>query len=206
MHITFGRKSRLTALGAGLITAAAVAVSASGPALADTADTGGTGAISVPTAVVVGLANANVAMLPGSPASSSFDATAGADTVTIPVTGGNGEVSNFFGDVDYGGNLVFINAKAGKTVTITSIQLNLFTGAITGVLPGNTSHTALGYLNGTMETSSDPGPPATETLTSDQVNLSGKAAKALNTSLATTVFKRGTIIGTFTTTFYVTVS
>ena len=87
MHITFGRKSRLTALGAGLITAAAVAFSAAGPALADTADTGGTGALSVPTAVVVGLAHANIVMLPGNPASSSFDPTTGADTVTMPVTG-----------------------------------------------------------------------------------------------------------------------
>lgn len=206
MHITFGRKSRLTALGAGLITAAAVAVSASGPALADTADTGGTAALSVPVAVVAGLANANIVMLPGTPASSSFDPVAGTDTVTMPVTGGNGEVSNFFGSVRFGGSWVLINAKAGKTVTITSLRLNFFTGAITGVFPGATTHTALGYFGGNMSTSSDPGPPATETFSADEVHLSGKAAKALNTGLATRVFKRGTDIGAFTTTFDVTVS
>src|SRR5258708_16877581 len=100
MHIPFGRKSRLTALGAGLITAAAVAVSTAGPALANTADTGGTGALSVPVAVVVGLAHANIVMLPGSPASSSF--AHGADTVTMPVTGGNADVTNFYRPRDHG--------------------------------------------------------------------------------------------------------
>ena len=206
MPITFGRKSRLTALGAGLITAAAVAFSAAGPALADTADTGGTGAFSVPTAVVVGLAHANIVMLPGNPASSSFDATTGADTVTMPVTGGNGEVGNFFGKVNYGGSLVFINGATGKTMIITGIQLNFFTGAISGVLPGATRHTALAFVNGNMSTSSNPGPPATETFTTDEVDLSAGAAKALNTGLATTVFKGGITIGGFTTTFDVTVT
>ncbi len=204
MHITFGRKSRLTALGAGLITAAAVAVSTAGPALANTADTGGTGALSVPVAVVVGLAHANIVMLPGSPASSSF--AHGADTVTMPVTGGNGEVSNFYGTVDYGGSLVFFNGRSGKTVTIRSIKLNFFTGAITGVFAGTTSETALGYVGGNMSTSSNPGPPATETFSGDAVALSGKAASALNKGLATTVFKRGITIGAFTTTFDVTVT
>jgi hypothetical protein len=204
MRITFGRKSRLGALGVGLLTAAAVAVSASGPALADTTDTGGTAALSVPTAVVVGLANANIVMLPGNPASSSF--ANGADTVTMPVTGGNGEVSNFYGNVNFGGSLVLINAKAGKTVTISSLKLNFFTGAITGVFSGSTTHTALGYFNGNMSTSSDPGPPATETFSADEVHLSLKAAKALNAGLATTVFKRGINIGAFTTTFDVTIT
>jgi hypothetical protein len=201
MHITFGRKSRLTALGAGLITAAAVAISASGPALADTADTGGTAAISTPRAIVVGLAKSTIIMLPGNPASSSY--AKGADTVTLPVTGGNGEVGNLFGTVNFGGSLIIINAKAGKTVTITSLKLNFFNGALTGVLPGGTTQTALAYVGGNMSTSSDP---ATETFSCDELNLSAKAAKALNTDLNTTVFIRGTNIGAFTTTFDVTIS
>jgi hypothetical protein len=203
MRITFGRKSRLGALGVGLLAGAAVAVSASGPALADTTDTGGTAALSVPTAVVVGLANANIVTLPGNPASSSFDPTVGADTFTMPVTGGNGEVTNFYGNVNFGGSLVFINAKAGKTVTISDLKLNFFTGAITGVFSGSTTRTALGYFSGSLSTNKDPGPPVTETFSADEVDLSGKAAKALNTGLATTIFKRGAIIGAFTTTFTV---
>jgi len=206
MRVTFGRRSRLITLGAGLITAAAFAVSASGPALADTADTGGSGTLSVPTAVVVGLAHANIAVLPGTPSTSSFDPVAGTDSFTMPVTGGNGEVSNFSGIVQYGGSMVFINGATGKTVVITGIELNFFNGDLTGVLPGNTKHTALAYVRGDVSTSSSAGPPATETLTTDELDLSAKAAGALNTDLGTKVFIRGTIIGGFTTTFDVTIT
>jgi hypothetical protein len=204
MHITFGRKSRLTALGASLITAAAVAVSASGPALADTADTGGTATISVPRAIVVGLAKSTIITLAGSPVSSSY--ANGFNTYTLPVTGGNGEVGNLFGTVNFGGSLFFVNSKAGKTVKITGLKLNFFTGALTGILPGGTTQTALAFVGGNMSTSSDPGPPATETFSCDELHLSAKAAKALNTDLNTTVFIRGTNIGAFSTTFDVTVT
>ena len=204
MHISIGRRARVTALGAGLISAAAIAISAAGPAVADTADTGGTAALSVPRAVVVGLAKSTIIMLPGSPGSASYGA--GTETFSMPVTGGTGEVSNFSGIVDLGGTLVVVNSKAGKTVNISDIELNLFTGALTGVLPGGTAHTALGYLTGDMSTSSDPGPPATETISCTEVDMSAKLASALNAALGTTAFVRGTNLGAFTATFDVTIT
>jgi hypothetical protein len=182
----------------------AVAVSSSGPALADTADTGGTATISMTGSFLTGLAKSNVVVLPGTPTTSSY--ANGLDAYTVPVTGGNGEVSTFFGTVDLGGSLVLINGASGKTVTITNLELNLFTGALTGAFAGGTHQTALAYLTGDISTSSSAGPPATETLSADEIHLSLKAAAALNTSLATTVFKRGTNIGTFTTTFDVTIT
>lgn len=207
MHISIGRRSRLTALGAGLVSAAAIAVSASGPALADTADTGGSASLAVPVAVVAGLANANIVMLPGTPATSSFDPKARTDTVTNPVTGGNAEVRNFYGILKLGGSLVVMDAKTHKSVNITGLQVNLFQGTLQGILPGNTTVTTLAYLNGVMSTSSDAGPPATETLTCSALSLSTKAATALNTDLGVTrVFRHGINIGSFTTTFDVTVT
>jgi len=202
MQVTFGRRSRLITLGAGLLTAAAVAVSASGPALADTTDTGGSGVLSVPVTVLVALAHSNIIVLPGDPISSSVGAT-GLDAFTMPVTGGNGEVSNFFGAVNYGGTLVFVNGANGKNVAITGIELNFFTGALTGVLPGATKHTALAYVGGDLSTSTGTG---TETFSCDQLTMSGKAAKALNTGLGAKVFVRGVDIGSFTTTFDVTIT
>src|SRR5690242_12171373 len=204
MHIRIGRRSRLTALGAGMIAAAAFAVASAGPALADTVDTGGTAALSVPRAVVVGLAKSTIIMLPGSPGSASYGA--GTETFSMPVTGGTGEVSNFSGIVDLGGTLVFINSQSGKTVNISDIELNFFTGALTGVLPGSTAHTALAYLFGDMSTSSDPGPPATETISCTEVDMSAKLASALNAALNTKAFVRGTNMGAFTSTFDVTIT
>lgn len=204
MHISIGRRTRLTALGAGLISAAAIAFSSAGTAVADTADTGGTAALSIPRSVVVGLGKSTVIMLPGSPASATYGA--GAETFSMPVTGGTGEVSNFSGVVDLGGKLVVVNSKAGKTVNITDLELNFFTGAITGVLPGSTAHTALAYLSGDLSTSSDPGPPATESVSCTEVNMSAKLASALNTALNTTTFVKGTNLGSFTATFDVTIT
>jgi hypothetical protein len=205
MHIAFGRRPRLIALGAGLFTAAAFALSASGPALADTTDTGGSGTLSVPVAVVAGLAHANIVALPGTPATSSFDPTSGTDSFTMPVTGGTGEVSNFTGKVDFGGTMVFINGANGKSMTITGIQLNFFNAALIGILPGGTKHTVLAYVRGNKSTSTSAGPPATETFTTDELDLSSKAAGALNQGLGTKAFRQGTDIGGFTTTFDVTI-
>jgi len=199
MHISIGRRARLTALGAGLISAAAFALSAAGPAAADTTDTGGTAALSVPRVAVVGLAKSTVILLPGSPGSASY--AHGAETFTMPVTGGTGEVSNFSGKVDLGGKLIVINTKAGHTVNITDLQLNFFTGALTGVLSGSTAHMPLAFLSGVLSTSSDPGPPATETVSSSEVDMSGKLASALNKALGTKAFVKGTNMGTFTATF-----
>src|SRR5579859_4289553 len=206
MRVTLGRRSRLIALGAGLLTAAGLAVSASGPALADTTDTGGSGTLSVPVAVVGGLAHASIAVLAGTPAASSFDPVAGTDSFTMPVTGGNGEVSNFFGVVDFGGSMVFIDAATGKTVTVTNIDLNFFTGTLTGLFPGGTKQTALAYIRGDSSTSTSAGPPATETFTTDELDLAHAGAHALNTALGTKAFTRGTNIGGFTTTFDVTIT
>jgi hypothetical protein len=204
MHITLGRRSRLTALGAGLITAAALAVSAAGPALADTVDTGGSASLAIPDTFLVGLAKSAIIVLPESPVTSS-DAS-GADTFTLPVTGGNGEVSNFGGIVDMGGSINVVDAATGKSVAITGIELNFFTGALTGIFPGATKHTTLAYLNGDMSDSSNAGPPATETVSCDELDLSLKAATALDTGLGAKAFKKGTSIGAFTTTFDVTIS
>jgi hypothetical protein len=204
MHMSIGRRTRLTALGASLISAAAIALSSAGTAVADTADTGGTAALSVPRAVVVGLAKSTVIMLPGSPGNASYGS--GAETFSMPVTGGTGEVSNFSGIVDLGGKLVVVNTKAGKTVNITNLQLNFFTGALTGVIPGSTAHKTLGFLTGDMSTSTDPGPPATETISCTEVDLSGRMASALNTALNTKAFVRGTDLGAFTATFDVKIT
>ncbi len=205
MHITFGRKSRLVTLGAGIAAAAAFALSSAGPALADTADTGGTATLSVPKAAISSWARSNVVLLAGAPATSSY--ASGRNSYTLNVTGGNGEVSNFYGVLQMGGGtLVFLNDKTGKTVTITGVQLNFFNGRLQGILPGSTTETTLAYLNGNMSSSSNPGPPATETFSCDELDLAAKAATALNTDLNTTGFVRGTDIGGLTTTFDVTIS
>ena len=204
MPISFGRRSRLITLAAGVAAAAAVALATSGTALADTADTGGTAAISMPQAFVTSLGKSQIILFAGAPATSSY--ATGTDTHALTVTGGNGEVSTFSGIVDLGGTLVVVNAANGKTATVSNIELNFYTGALTAQVSGSTAQIALAYLGGNLSESSNPGPPATETFSADQLSLSGKAARALNAALGSTAFKRGSALGGFTTTFDVTIS
>lgn len=210
MHIAIGRRSRMTALGAGLITAAAVAISSSAPALADTADTGGTATITIPRNFLVGLAKSGVMVLPGAGATSAYTAGTGnwnsKDAYTFPVTGGTGEVSNFSGVVSIGGSFVLINAQHGQTVTVTGLELNFYTDSILGFIGSATTRTVIAYVAGDFGSDTSAGPPATESFTASQLTFSGKAAKAINTALASTVFTKGASLGSFATTFDVTIS
>ena len=204
MHISIGRRTRLTALGAGLISAAAIAFSSAGTAVADTADTGGTAALehSPRGGGEPGQVDRHhAAWQPG-----QRELRQRRRDLLDARDRRHWRGQQLPGIVDLGGKLVVINTKAGKTVNITNLQLNFYTGALTGVLPGSTAHTTLGYLTGDMSTSTDPGPPATETISCTEVDLSAKMASALNTALNTKAFVRGTNLGAFTATFDVTIT
>lgn len=207
MHIAIGRGFRLGALGAGLITAAAVALSASAPALADTADTGGSATITIPRADLVGLAKVGILVLPGGPAASSY--TQGPsnfssfDAFTFPVTGGNGEVSNFSGTVDLGGSLTLINSAHSQTVTISGLELNFFTGALEGIIGAGPHHTTIAWIGGNLSSSTGSG---TETFSSTQLTVAAKGASQLNAALGTKALIKGIILGSFTTTYDVTIT
>ena len=109
--------------------------------------------------------------------------------------------------MDLGGKLVVINTKAGKTVNITNRRAELLSRARSPAFcPAARAHTTLGYLTGDMSTSTDPGPPATETISCTEVDMSAKMASALNTALNTKAFVRGTNLGAFTATFDVTIT
>jgi hypothetical protein len=210
MHIAIGRRSRLAALSAGLITAAAVAISSSAPALADTADTGGTATLTIPQSFLVGLAKSNIILLPGAGATSAYTAgTTGrtsSDAFTFTVTGGTGEVGNFSGVIELGGSLVLINAQHSQTVTITGLELDFYTASLKGFIGTATKRTAIAYTGGVLSSDSSAGPPATESFSASQLAFSSKAASALNMALTSTAFKKAVNLGGFATTFDVTIT
>ena len=207
MQITFGRRTRLGVLGAGLITVAAVALSSSAPAFADTTDTGGNATITIPRADLVGLGKLGIMILPGGPASGSY--TQGPsnfssfENVTAPVTGGTGEVSNFSGIVQMGGSLVLVNTAHSQTVTITGLELNFFTGALEGVINGAPHHTTIAWVSGSLSSSTGTG---TETFSCTQLITAAKGVSAINAALGAKVLIKGIDLGAFTTTYTVTTS
>jgi hypothetical protein len=207
MHITFGRRARLAVLGAGLITAAAAALSSSAAAFADTADTGGSATVTIPRSVIVGLAKHGVIALAGAPASASYTAGtsnfSSTDAYTFTVTGGTGEISNFSGIVDLGGAITLINAAHSQTVTISGLRLNFFTGALTGQIGTSTTQTTLAWIGGSLASSTGTG---TETFSASQLAIATKGATALNAALGVRAFTHGTSLGAFATTYDVTIT
>lgn len=203
MRITMGRRSRLAALGAGVATAIAVATTAAGPALADTTDTGGTASIGISGAYALSLAKAGVVVFASGTASSSWNK--GVASYNLSVTGGTGEVSNFFGFVNLGGKLRVVNAKNGKAVVLSGLSLSFDTGIVSAKPVGSTTRIALADIGGNLSTDSSPGPPATETFSCDGLTLDSAGAKFLDSTLKTTAFHAGDTLGGFTTTFTVTI-
>ena len=205
MHITFGRRSRLTALGAGLITAAALAVSSAGPALADTADTGGSASLAIPDTFLVGLAKSAIIVLPESPVTSS-DAT-GADTYTLPGHRRQRRGQQLLRHPRPRRQHQGRRRRDPQVRRHHRHRAELLHRRPHRHLPGRRPSTPPWPTStATCPQSSSAGPPATETFSCDELDLSAKAATALNTGLGTKAFKRGTSVGAFTTTFDVTIS
>lgn len=197
------RAARLAALGASLAIVA-TASSAAGMALADTADTGGTATIALSTRYLEALAKAGVILIPAAPASSSY--ASGADAYTFSVTGGNGDVNNFVGSVDLGGQLRVVNARNGRTVILTSLRFSFDNGNLTGTLSGTKTKVVLADIGGDLSEADNAGPPKTETFSSDQFTVDRSAARRFDAALGTTAFRAGADMGGFTTTFDVTTS
>ncbi len=161
----------------------------------------------MPRGYLVSLAKSGIILLPGAGATSAYTAgisnASSTDAYTFPVTGGNGEVSNFFGIVDLGGSLVYINSSHSQTAAVTSLRLNFFTGALTGIINGAAHSVTIAYVGGNLSTSTGSG---TETFSATQLSFGGKAASALNTALATKAFVKAVNLGALSTTFDVTIS
>jgi hypothetical protein len=215
MSVTTSRWTRLAALGAGLATAAAITLAASGSALADPVDGTGTATITFSTKFLAHLAQWGIIVIPENPATSSD--TAGYDAFTTPVTGGNGSDTNFSGDVNLGGGLTIIDATTGQAVHFTSLELDYFDGVITGVPEGTTTTVWIADIAGNLATSNATG---TETFTASQLALDPAGVTYLNTTLKSTTtgpknhktysaFTAGTNTsgkGAFTITYAVTIT
>jgi hypothetical protein len=178
MGIRISRWTSLAALGAGLATAAAFSLSSAGTALADATDGTGTAVINVNLKVITGLAKWGIVIVPETPAWNSDNA--GVDGYNTTVTGGDGSDTNFSGMVDLGGALTVIDGQTGKSVELTDLELNYFTGTITAVPAGTTKAIAIADLGGNTSVNNGTG---TETFSASILTIDSHGATYLNKAL-----------------------
>ena len=178
--------------------AASTAIGASASASVATATpASGTVVVAESNAFLQNLAQAGIVVIPLPTATASYNSTTGA-SVTFPVTGGTGDISNFFGDIQLGGGLLVIDAKTHKSVCLHQVAFSIDNYALTAVPDGSTTPVSLLDV-GDNATSSLSG-VLPETLTSD-ADVDPAGAQFLNTALNTTAVTANAVAGSFNITF-----
>ncbi|MFE6869925.1 hypothetical protein ACFVFS_25630 [Kitasatospora sp. NPDC057692] len=130
-------------------------------------------------------------------ATGSYDSATGL-SAAFPVTGGSANLAAYYGDIQLGGGLLFINLRTGKSAVFKDLSFRVSTWQITGVPQGGTAPVAL--LDPTGDTSVS-GNAAASSLTASDLQVDEEGAKFLDTKLNTTFFTGGQSVGSLNLTF-----
>jgi hypothetical protein len=170
----------------------AAGAAASAPAAFAVTDTSGTASITVPQSYIHQLDEAGVTGHVVSPASTSVDTTNNTTTASFPVTGGNADVSIFYGTLNLGGK-VSLEDRHG-TVTLNSLQFDLSSGTITATPDGSSTPVTLLDIAGQVTTSQSG---TSQNYRSTQLKIDPAGAAYLDSALATNAFVAGQNVGSF---------
>ncbi|MFJ3787973.1 hypothetical protein [Kitasatospora sp. NPDC090091] len=189
-------RARLVAAGAAVVL---TVTGLSGVAAADTAPVAPTGSAVVheSTAFLKDAALSGVVVIPLPAATPSYDSTTGFST-TFPVTGGDANLQGYYGNVELGGSLLFINVFTGKSALFKQLAFSADTFQVTGVLAGGAAPVALLDPAGMTDITRSG---ATQTVTSTDLKVDAEGAQVLDGKLNTSFFKGGQSVGDFTLTF-----
>ena len=166
-------------------------VTVAAPAAFAQTDTSGTVTVTVPLSYIAQLAKAGVVVAPVPLSELSVNKTNQTATITFTVTGGDGDVGTFFGQVDLSGKLAFASASHGiHTAVLSGLDLNITNGDIEGTPAGSTTPVALLDLNGNIAFSNTENTDGTyaETYSSDDLTIDPDGAAYLDSALHTSAF------------------
>ncbi|MFE7191111.1 hypothetical protein [Kitasatospora sp. NPDC057541] len=191
-------RARLAATGAAVVLAV---TGMSGAAVADTtlASTPSTGSavVNSSTTFLKDQALNGIVVIPLPTAAPSYDSATGIST-TFPVTAGAANLAGYYGDIELGGGLLFVNVFTGKSATFKQLHFSVDSWAITGVPVGGTAAVSLFDPAGNTQIANSAG---TQTLNSSELKIDAAGAQYLDTKLNTTFFQGGQTIGSLALTF-----
>jgi len=192
----------ITGLLAGSATAASAATSQPARAQAAAAVHLRSGATAVTTAPGVAAALLTNGLVPLAtwPGSQSvqFPASGPAVRFTFPVTGGRVTLSPLGGTIDHRGGILFLNAKNGKKIKVSSFTIDLTHADLTGIVNGNPQARVPLFR---LDLSHARLAAGKHIVTAGGIGLklTAAAAKALNAALGTKLFSAGLKLGTAST-------
>ncbi|MFG3051033.1 hypothetical protein ACGFZP_08785 [Kitasatospora sp. NPDC048239] len=189
-------RARLAATGAAVVLAV---TGMSGAAVADAAPAAPTGSAVVHenTAFLKESALNGLVVIPLPTATPSYDSTSGFST-SFPVTGGDVNLQGYYGNVQLGGSLLFVNLFTGKSAVFKQLAFSADSWAITGVPVGGTAPVALLDPAGTTDITRSG---ATQTVTAADLRVDAEGAQFVDAKLNTSFFKGGQSVGNFSLTF-----
>jgi hypothetical protein len=187
-------------LAAGSLT---LAVGAATPAVAGTTDTGGSATVTLTGSVVAGLAKAGIVVLPTGTGTAA--ASGSRETLTLQVTGGNGDYVTATGHLSLGGSLVLIDGGTGRSATLGQLRFSYDSAKIVAV-PVGSGQIPLVNVGGALSATTNPGPPVSQSFSASDLIVTAAGAHYLDNKLKTKYFKSGADIGEFAATYDTTVT
>jgi hypothetical protein len=188
------RTAVVSAVAAGVL---AIAAATAGAANAETI-AGGTGSLTANASYLGKLAQSLIVVVPTGAQSYTYTPGSNALTATYAVTGGDADLNNFAGTVQYSGGLTFVNLRNGKQAKLTGLQFDLLFDQVDATPAGGAQTDVLETIG--SDTVSISG--TTQTLADNDLAISADGAAYLNSALGTSAFHAEDQVGTFATSYH----
>ncbi|MFJ4678064.1 MULTISPECIES: hypothetical protein [unclassified Kitasatospora] len=186
--------SRLTVRIAAAAAGLALVATAASATSASAAPAAGNAVINESNAFFQQAAQAGIVAVPLPTATAGYNATTGL-SASFPVTDGTGGLRDFFGGVQLGGGLLFVDAKTGSAVSFHQLAFSFEDWTLTAVPDGSTTPVALFDPAGDNAINYSG---TTQNLTATSLVLDAAGAQYLDTRLHTAFFAAGQSVGSFT--------
>jgi len=181
----------------GIVAGAALAAPAA-HAQTVSIDTSGTVTVTVPLSYIEQLAKAGIVEFPVPLSELSVDAASQTATVTFSVSGGDADVSVFYGSLDLSGSVDIADAN-GNLLTLDGLQLNVATGQVEATPAGSGTPVVLLDLGGSVSfsstVSSTNSNAYSDVYDSSELIVDSAGASYLDSALHTKAFAAGQDVG-----------
>jgi hypothetical protein len=165
-------------------------------------DTSGTVSITVPLSFVEQLAKAGIVEFPVPLSDLSVNTSNETATATFTVTGGDADVSIFYGSLDLSGSVDVADAN-GNVVTLGGLQLDVFNGQFDATPAGSSTPVVLLDLKDNISGVTPGTGSTTDVYDSSDLVVDSAGAAYLNSALGTSAFQAGQQVGTLSSSWTV---
>jgi hypothetical protein len=200
------RRSLARVLAAPVVAVGAVAgfavAAPSASAQSANIDTGGTVSITVPLSFVEQLAKAGIVEFPVPLSDLSVNTSNKTATATFTVTGGDADVSIFYGSLDLSGS-VDVGDVNGNLLTLGGLQLDVLNGQLDATPAGSSTPVVLLDLEANTSGVTPGTGSTTDVYDSSDLVIDSAGAAYLDSALDTSAFQAGQQVGTLSSTWTV---